>query len=173
MAMGVLGVEVPEDTLLSELERDPTPRVVHRDGTVQWGDPDIGFVGKWDGVFARDGYGVYDGPIAELARSHGFNGTTHAQDLGPEQLYHAAREGFPSVVWVPYGLAVKGHGAWTTPEGKRVDYVVTEHAVVLAGVDATGVLYADPYTATMEHASFTAFEGAMAELDNRAVTIRP
>ena len=128
---------------------------------------------RWDGVFARDGYGVYDGPIAELAVSYGFSGTTHAQGVDPEQLYDAVRQGYPSVVWMPNGLTVKGRGAWSTPKGKHIDYVVTEHAVVLAGVDARGVVYADPYTASLEHASFGAFEAAMAELGDRAVTVRP
>jgi uncharacterized protein YvpB len=173
MAMGALGIDVPEDALLSKMSRDRTPRVVRPDGTVQWGDPDIGFIGRWDGVFARDGYGVYDGPIAELAVSYGFSGTTHAQGVDPEQLYDAVRQGYPSVVWMPYGLTVKGRGAWSTPKGKHIDYVVTEHAVVLAGVDARGVVYADPYTASLEHASFGAFEAAMAELGDRAVTVRP
>jgi uncharacterized protein YvpB len=173
MAMGALGNQVPEDELLANLARDPTPRTVLADGTVRWGNPDIGYVGRWDGVFARDGYGVYDGPIADLARHYGFEGTSHGQRIDPTDIYDAIREGFPSVVWVPYDLTVKGRGAWTTPTGDRVDYVVTEHAVVLAGVDETGVQYADPYTGSLRHASFDDFETAMRVLRNRAVTVRP
>ena len=43
------------------------------------------------------------------------------------------------MVWVPHALTVKGHGASTTPAGKRIDHVTTAHAVVLAGVDRNGV----------------------------------
>jgi uncharacterized protein YvpB len=172
MAMGALGTTVGEGELLSHLARDRTPRTLHPNGTVEWGDPDVGFVGAWDGVFARDGYGVYDGPIADLARRYGFAETTHTHGIDPGELYDAVRQGYPSVVWVPYGLKVKGRGAWFTPGGKQIDYVVTEHAVVLAGVDADGVVFADPYTATFERASFAAFETALAELGNRAVTLR-
>jgi uncharacterized protein YvpB len=133
----------------------------------------VGYVGRWDGVFARDGYGVYDAPIADLARAYGFGDTSHGQGIDPIELYDAVREGFPSVVWVPYALTVKGRGTWTTPVGKRVDYVVTEHAVVLAGVAEDGVQYADPYTATLRRASFEDFESAMNALGSRAVTVRP
>jgi hypothetical protein len=35
------------------------------------------------------------------------------------------------------------------------------------------VLYADPYTARLQHTSFAAFESAMAELENRAVILHP
>ena len=80
-------------------------------GTVRWGNPEIGYVGRWDGIFARDGYGVCDGPIAQLARDYGFEGTSHGQGVDPTELYDALRQGFPSVVWVPYDLTVKGRGA--------------------------------------------------------------
>src|SRR5690242_4410629 len=57
MALGALGVQVSEDDLLAQLARDATPRQVEPDGSVVWGDPDQGYVGDWDGVFAVDGYG--------------------------------------------------------------------------------------------------------------------
>jgi uncharacterized protein YvpB len=173
MALAALGYITAEDELLAQLARDPTPREVLPDGSVVWGDPDVGFVGNWDGVFARDGYGVYEAPIAELARQAGFGGTTPLRDADPDVLYDAVRAGHPVVVWMPYGRTVKGRGAWVTPAGARVDYVVTEHAVVLAGVGTRGVAYADPYTGTMVEASFAEFESAVAELGTRAVIVRP
>jgi uncharacterized protein YvpB len=66
----------------------------------------VGYVGKWDGVYVKDGYGVYDGPIADVARSFGFGGTTHASGADPERLYTAVRQGFPIVMWIPYALSV-------------------------------------------------------------------
>lgn len=172
MALAMLGTHVTETELLLHLARDPTQRRIRPDGMLEWGDPDRGFVGAWDGVFARDGYGVYDGPIADLARAYGFVGTTHQRGADPAALYSAVRAGVPVVVWMPYDGVVQGRGAWITPEGKQVDYVVTEHAVVLAAVDGGGVSYADPYTATIKRATFANFEAAMHELDMRAVIVR-
>jgi uncharacterized protein YvpB len=54
-----------------------------------------------------------------------------------------------------------------------VPYVVTEHAVVLAGVDEQGIQYADPIQPTLQSATYAAFETAFAEIDNRAVVVRP
>jgi uncharacterized protein YvpB len=173
MALGALGRPVAEADLLADLARDPTPRTVKPDGHVVWGDPDVGFVGRVDGVFGRDGYGVYQGPIAALAREAGFAGSTPLSEADPRELYDAVRDGFPVVVWMPYAGQIKGRGAWTTPAGKQIDYVVTEHAVVLAGVADDGVSYADPYTASLEHMSFSTFEAANAELGGRAVIVRP
>jgi uncharacterized protein YvpB len=173
MALGTLGRPVAEADLLTDLARDPTPRTVKPDGHVVWGDPDVGFVGGWDGVFGRDGYGVYQGPIAELARGAGFAGSTPLTDADPRELYDAVRDGYPVVAWMPYAGQIKGRGGWSTPAGKQIDYVVTEHAVVLAGVADDGVTYADPYTASLEHMSFSTFEAANAELGGRAVIVRP
>jgi uncharacterized protein YvpB len=171
MALGAQGVDVSESAILERLARDRTPRRVRTDGTVVWGDPDLGFVGAFDGVFARDGYGVYDGPIADVAKSFGLAGTAHAQGADPLDLYAAVRQGSPVLVWVPYGLTVKGRGQWVTPDGKEIPYVLTEHCVVLAGVTDSGVLYADPLQPTLVPATFEAFEAAFAEIDNRAVIV--
>jgi uncharacterized protein YvpB len=173
MALGTLGREVAESDLLARLARDPTPRQVQPDGSVEWGDPELGFVGSLDGVFAQDGYGVYEQPIADLARAEGFPGSTPLKEADPEQVYDAVAAGYPVIIWIPYDGDVKGRGAWTTPAGEEIDYVVTEHAVVLAGVDEDGVTYADPYTATFQHMPFDRFQAAMAELGNRAVIVMP
>jgi uncharacterized protein YvpB len=172
MAMATLGVNVSEDDLLANLARDPTPRFTTPDGSLSWGDPELGFVGNWDGTFAIDGYGVYEQPIADLARAFGFAGSLALHGSDPAQLYAAVRDGNPVVVWMPYGGQLRGRGAWTTPAGLEVDYVVTEHAVVLAGVGDEGVVFADPYTATLQRMSYARFEAAIGELDDRAVIVR-
>jgi uncharacterized protein YvpB len=73
---------------------------------------------------------------------------------------------------MPYGGEVHDRGSWTTPAGTEVDYVVTEHAVVLAGVGDDSVVFADPYTASLQRMSYPQFEAALAELGNRAVIVR-
>lgn len=172
MALATFGLQVPEEKLLASLAKDPTPRKVV-DGIVQWGDPDVGFVGNWDGVYLQDGYGVYEKPIADLAMTLGYEGVRFGKEVNPKQLYAALRDGLPSVVWMPYDLTVKGRGSWVTPAGKKVPYLVTEHAVVLAGLDTEGVYYADPMKPALQHVSYAAFEKALDELDGRYVTVKP
>jgi uncharacterized protein YvpB len=125
MALATFGVQLPENDLLAALARDPTPRKVIGD-TIQWGDPDTGFVGQWDGVYLQDGYGVYEQPIADLGTSYGFQATRSGKNVDPKQLYTSVRQGSPSVVWMPYDLTAKGRGSWVTPAGKQIPYVVTE-----------------------------------------------
>ena len=168
MALGTIGVNVDEADILSRLSVDPTPRQQQPDASVVWGDPDVGFVGSFDGVFARDGYGVYERPIADVALSLGVQ-TRHGRDIDPADVYNAASQGQPVVVWVPYGLTVHGRGQWSTTDGKLVPFVVTEHCVVLAVVTDTGVVYADPWDAAFKSADYATFEAAFAEIGNRAV----
>jgi uncharacterized protein YvpB len=171
MAVAALGVDVDESDILDRLARDPTPRQVLDDGTIVWGDPDVGSVGTFDGVFARDGYGVYDGPICDVALALGLVGSSHTQGADPRNLYAAVQQRLPVLAWVPYGLTVKGRGEWLLPTGTPVPYVVTEHCVVLAGVTDAGVVYADPWDGTLKSASYAKFESALAEIDNRAVIV--
>ena len=170
MALGGIGIDVAEGDILQQLPRDPTPRQVQPDGTVVWGDPDLGFVGEFDGVFARDGYGVYDGPIAVAGAAFGVN-IAHSTATDPSTLYAAVSSGQPVIVWIPYGLTVKGRGEWLTPDGKTVPYVVTEHCVVLSGLTDSGVMYADPWEGILKTADYATFEAAFTELQNRAVFV--
>jgi uncharacterized protein YvpB len=171
MALGAQGVDLTEADILDRLALDPTPRKVQADGRVIWGNPDVGFVGSFDGVFARDGYGVYDGPIADVAAFFGIGGATHGTGFDPQDLYAWVRQGTPVMVWVPYGLSVRSRGQWWTPDGKPVPYVVTEHCVVLAGLTDTGVLYADPLSATLRSADYSQFESAFPEIGSRALIL--
>lgn len=173
MALGALGPELTEQEILDRLARDPTLRQTLADGTVVWGDPDIGFVGAFDGVFARDGYGVYDGPIADVAVSLGLGGTSHAQNVKPQDVYAAVGADVPVLVWVPYAMTVRGRGQWLTPDGKPVPYVLTEHCVVVAGLNDSGITYADPFDARFKTSDYATFEAAFAEIENRAVFVSP
>ncbi len=171
MALGALGLNLDESDVLDRLARDPTPRQVQPDGTVVWGDPDAGFVGSLDGVFAQDGYGVYDGPIADVAVAFGLSRTTHSPGTNPIDVYTAVSQGIPVLTWVPYGLTVGGRGQWFTTDGRRIPYVVTEHCVVMADVNESGVVYADPWDAVFKATDYASFEAGFAEIGNRAVFV--
>ena len=99
------------------------------------------------------------------------SGIAHAQGTTPTDIYEAVGQGVPVMAWVPFGLTVKGRGEWDTPEGKTIPYVVTEHCVVIANANDTGVVYADPWDAVYKTADYATFEAAFAEIGNRAVFV--
>ncbi len=124
MALSFYGVKVSEDTLLEKIGVDPTPHA----GNV-WGNPYLAFVGNVKGKQMVDGYGVYWGPIAQVARefrdAHEFEGWT----LG--QLTKALADGHPVVIWTYSKNGTPTE--WQTPLGHRIFAVRDEHAVTVAG----------------------------------------
>ncbi|MEK7660297.1 MAG: C39 family peptidase [Patescibacteria group bacterium] len=92
-----------------------------------WGDPDKGFVGSINGTMPNSGYGIYEGPIADLAHKYGeakaINGGTLAE------LIAEIDAGNPVIVWSGYGRDI----SWNTPEGKFVRAYKGTHVRVLTG----------------------------------------
>lgn len=110
------------------------------DGEV-WGDPDKGFVGRADGGGPAGGFGVYQGPIAALARKHGLD----PRDLtgkGPQAIYRSLLDGKPVLAWV--GLSDGPYASWHSRSGALVRVNYGEHAVLLTVVDARAVTVNDP-----------------------------
>jgi uncharacterized protein YvpB len=48
---------------------------------------------------------------------------------------------------------------------------VTEHCVVLTEVTSTGLVYADPWDASLKTADYASFEAGFAQIGNRAVAL--
>lgn len=100
-----------------------------------WGDPDLGYVGRPDGGGVAGGFGVYEGPIRDLAAQRG----VELQDLSGHRLADLlgrVRAGHAVMVWV--GLSDGPYRSWRSPEGRGIRVNLGEHAVVLAGVDPEG-----------------------------------
>ncbi len=110
------------------------------DGQI-WGDPGAGFVGRADGGGPAGGFGVYQGPIAALARKHGLN----PRDLtgkSPKAIYASLLAGKPVLAWV--GLSAGPYATWHSRSGALVRVNYGEHAVLLTGIDAESVTANDP-----------------------------
>lgn len=100
-----------------------------------WGDPDFGYVGRPGGGGVAGGFGVYEGPIRDLAAQRG----VELQDLTGRRLADLlgrVRAGRAVMVWV--GLSDGPYRRWRSPEGRGIRVNLGEHAVVLTGVDPEG-----------------------------------
>lgn len=92
-----------------------------------WGDPDKGFVGSINGTMPDGGYGIHEGPIAQLARRYGEAKEMTGGTL--EELIAEIDAGNPVIVWSGYGKDI----SWNTPEGKFVRAYKGTHVRVLTG----------------------------------------
>ena len=138
------------------------------DGTLLWGDPDVGFVGRPDGGGLAGGFGVYETPIRSLARRHGLELT----DLtgGPaRRVYGALLEGKAVIAWV--GLSDGPYRTWETPKGRKIVGNFGEHTVVLTGTRDGDVSINDPLSGRRIRWSRADFELMWERLGRRALSV--
>jgi uncharacterized protein YvpB len=171
-ALLAIGADVSETKLLSELPKDPTKHQTASNGKIIWGDPNIGFVGSVDGKMPRTGYGVYEGPVMEVALLHA-NATNMRSD-DAAALTAAIDRGHPVIAWIAIGSNPKSI-TWTTPHQTVVKAALYEHTVVVSGYKRTGqkvdgVYVVDPLTGP-RYDSWSDFQWRTGFLDHRALEI--
>jgi uncharacterized protein YvpB len=171
-ALLAIGVDVSETKLLSELRKDPTKRQTAANGTIVWGDPDVGFVGSVDGRMPRTGYGVYEGPLMDVALQHASATRMRSDDAGA--LIASIDSGHPVIAWTVIGSNPKTI-TWTTPDKTVVKAALYEHAVVVSGYKRTGntlegVYVVDPLTGS-RYEPWSDFQWRTGFLDHRAIEI--
>jgi len=166
--LATAGVRADQLRLQAELPRsgplDPRETGAGR----VWGDPNAGFVGRADSGGPAGGFGVYQGPLAGVARRHGvllkdLSGTT------PGRLYAHVLSGHAVLAWV--GLADGPFGRWNSPNGRTIEVNFNEHAVVITGIGRDGLLSViDPLQGKRTVWSKTQFEALWARINKRALS---
>lgn len=166
MLLATRGVRAGQLTLQSQLPRSGPLDPVGAGRSMVWGDPQFGFVGRADGGGTAGGFGVYQGPIATVARRHGV--TLRAPGPNPRDLYAALLRGRAVMAWV--ALSNGPYGDWTSPSGTHVHVNFGEHAVVLLGLRPRGLLeVGNPLTGHRELWSEAMFEQMWDGLGRRSL----
>ena len=144
MLLHYKGVHVSKLTLAKEIKKDPTP--YRRIGqTVYFGNPNKGFVGSMT-TMSRPGFGVFHGPIYELANRHLQGRAINITGSSFEAvLFHLGQQ---KPVWVISTSTFERVPArywrtWQTPQGP-VSITYKEHSVLLTGYDNQYVYFNDP-----------------------------
>jgi uncharacterized protein YvpB len=166
MALGAVGINLPESELIAALPVDRTPR---QNGT--WGNPYQAFVGDIDGKMLQTGYGVYWDPIARVGQRYRRTEVIRNGGL-PELVYHL-NQGRPVIVWGFYGRGERAD--WRAPDGGLVRAVNGEHARVLIGYTGSmnnpeSLVLLDPIYGELQW-SVPQFLANWAELENGALAV--
>ncbi len=98
------------------------------------------------------GYGCYAPAIVSTANAYftAHKNASYAENISGTRFtdfYKYVAEGTPVIIWGTMSMKVPTTGStWTTPEGKRVTWIRSEHCLVLIGYDknANTVLISDP-----------------------------
>lgn len=158
------GRHVDQLTLQSQIPRSGplTPQQPSGGTGLIWGDPSKGFVGSAAGT----GYGVYQRPIAALARRHGvaLHDLTGAR---PQAVYRALLSGRPVMAWV--ALSGGPYETWRTPSGRVVHANFGEHTVVITGTAGDSLTVNDPLSGQRLTWTKAQFEQMWATLGHRAL----
>ncbi|WP_442601258.1 C39 family peptidase [Paenibacillus sp. KN14-4R] len=168
MLLDSAGVDVDKMTLATQVKKDPTLRT-ENDGILNWGDPNMGFVGSITGETA--GYGVYHGPIRELAEQYLPDRIVDLTGSIWEKIEDYLRIGSP--VWVITNdtfdvIDEADFQTWESAEGP-VKATIKEHSVLVVGYDEKFVYINDPLGVT-DHVEKDAFLRAWEQMGMQAIS---
>ncbi len=168
MVLADQGKRTSQLTLQNELPRSgPLDPSTDAEGQMLWGDPDRGFVGRPDGGGAAGGYGVYQGPIRQLAARHGVR-LESISGSSPSSVYKHLLNGQVVMAWV--GLSDGPYKTWATPEGGKVRANFGEHAIVITGIRGQSLAVNNSLTGQQETWSKSGFEHMWERLGRRALS---
>jgi uncharacterized protein YvpB len=174
MLLNHAGIKVDKMELAEKIKKEPTPKTV-TNGNIRFGNPNDGFVGSMYST-GQPGYGVYHGPIAELADSYLPGRIKDVTNSDFEELKIYLSEGRP--VWVITNtlfqkLEDRQFNTWDTPSGK-VNITSKEHSVLLTGYDQQFVYFNDPLTGEKnKKAPIADFKESWVQMGSQAITYLP
>jgi uncharacterized protein YvpB len=158
VSMGTRGV-INEGQLMAAMPRNP--------------DPNLGFRGNPDGQQGTKliDYGVYAAPLQKALLHYEYNSAvlTYVNDAA---LRSYLNRGWPVVAWVTYHLQ-RAIPRLAYFNGIQFVLVPHEHAVLVVGYDARGVLANDPFDATLVRYSWRDFNRAWGYFGNMALAVEP
>ena len=171
MALASLGHYYSQSDLFAYENPDTRPPVMGANHTIlQWGDPYTNFVGDVNGSDSiPTGYGIYYPLILSIAQSHGSPGASAGEGYSAGVVYQALANRHPVQVWVEVGWFHPAVGSWTAWDGRRIQYSLDEHTVILSGISDTQVRVNDPWHGTQYWVSKATFENSWADFDDMAV----
>ncbi|WP_228409435.1 C39 family peptidase [Radiobacillus deserti] len=171
MLLQYFDVEVDKMELAKKVKKSSDDYQV-KNSVIHFGNPEKGFVGDMYS-FSKPGYGVYHGPIAELAKQYVGD---KVEDFSGGSFYEIIKHlNAQRPVWVITNTTYKklpdsSFQTWNTPDGK-VKITMKEHAVLVTGYDDKSIFFNDPITGKTKSAPIQDFEEAWVQMGKQAITV--
>lgn len=166
MMLQYAGVSVDKMTLANEIKK-----VDFIDDGVR-GNPNEGFVGNIY-TFSESGYGVYHGPLFQLAEKYLPNKAVDLTGKNIEEIYKSVKAGKPVVMITNATFAPLDEDEFTTWETNSGDVSITynEHCIVLIGYDQESVYIRDPLEDSLDvKVPRESFEQAWVQMGSQAIS---
>ncbi|PEX37971.1 hypothetical protein COK00_30545 [Bacillus cereus] len=136
------------------------------------GNPNEGFVGNIY-TFSESGYGVYHGPLFQLAKKYLPNKAVDLTGKSIEEMYKSVKAGQPVVMITNATFAPLDEAEFTIWETNSGDVSITynEHCVVLIGYDKEFVYIRDPLSESLDvKVPRENFEKAWIQMGSQAIS---
>lgn len=173
MILKYRGINADKMELSEKVKKDLTPYYRDADNKIHYGNPYDGFVGDMYNK-NKNGYGVYHGPIVELAQEYSGEAAIDLTGLEFEEVLYMVQKGNP--VWIitngSYNtLSDSDFVIWHTPTG-LVKVTTRLHAVVITGFSKDKVYINDPLRNNKNiEVDRENFRKAWEQMGNQAMTI--
>ncbi|KAF4324919.1 hypothetical protein G195_001740 [Phytophthora kernoviae 00238/432] len=170
MLLQSAGVTVDKMKLAKDVRKDPTP-YTKKNGQVYFGNPYDGFVGDMYS-FENPGYGVYHGPIKELADQYLPSKIIDMTGSSFSDVLFSIQRGAP--VWVITNttfspLSDSRFQTWVTPTG-TIQITYKEHAVLVTGFDSNYIYFNDPLANKNRKVAISSFQASWEQMGRQAIT---
>ncbi|MBN2981794.1 C39 family peptidase [Cohnella algarum] len=171
MMLNYAGIDTDKMELAERVKKNPTP-YEKKNGVIYFGNPYDGFVGDMY-TFSKPGYGVYHGPIYELAEQYLPGRVIDMTGSQFEDILHAVKNGKP--VWVISNtwfsqLPDSLFQTWETPTG-QVKITYKEHSVLITGYDEKYIYFNDPLAEVKNRKiAVASFRAAWEQMGSQAIT---
>lgn len=173
MMLNYYGYKVDKMELAEKVKKDKTPYMVKKDGKIQYGNPYDGFVGDIYNI-NNNGYGVYHGPMTELAKEYAGEDVIDLTGIEFEDLLYFMDKEIP--IWIVTNATFKeleenAFEIWHTPTG-IVKITKRMHSVVITGYDKDYIYVNDPlYTRANRKLNKKDFKEAWEQMGRQAIVI--
>lgn len=167
------GINVDKMTLAKEIKKDNTTYYKDERGRIYYGNPYDGFVGDMYNI-KNNGYGVYHGPITELAIKYVGDSVIDLTGVEFNDITYLLKSGYP--IWVITNASYNAlediyFEIWHTPSG-IVKTTKKQHAVIITGIDKDNVYINDPLSSYSNKVlNKNDFKSAWEQMGHQAVVI--
>jgi uncharacterized protein YvpB len=170
MTLAAFGINIAEDTLMSQIGIDYRRPTWDASGAMHWGDPYAAFVGNPNGSeIGLTGYGVYYPRIAAVAQADGVTVAQAGEGIAPSAIYQAVMAGHPVIAWTTFDWIYHRVSHYVAFDGRTVQFGSPyEHAVVVRAVTNGYVLINNPWFGT-QWISKSTFESSYSTFNNMAI----
>lgn len=173
MLLQYAGVDVGKMELAEKIKKVDTP-YRKENGSYYYGNPNDGFVGNIY-TFDKMGYGVYHGPVAELAEKYLPGRIQDISGGSFDEVLSNVETGKP--VWIIINadfreLPESEFRTWNTPSG-QVEITWKEHSVVITGFSHEHVYFNDPLNKEQNRKMpLENFKAAWEQMGSQAITYK-